>query len=192
MRRHGYTVYPVDRLVVVRRAGRLLPLRGEKWYYVESATLRLLLRWAAYHGTRVVSVERLGADGPPITFYAPEELRTVPIKKRQPPDKEKTIPALPAESKILAKFPLLREFLSATQYEDGEARVPGYLTIRPRFIEWEVTLYDPDAGCRVAVRARTLDDMLQGAEVILSASEAPWEPDNYLQEQLAKRTKKKK
>lgn len=114
------------------------------------------------------------------------------IKRRTPPEKELPIPALPSDSKALAKFPLLREFLSATQYEDGAIRTPGYCTIRPRFIEWEITLYDPDGGVRVAIRARTLDDMLQAVEVVLSASEAPWEPDSYLQDQLAKRGKKKK
>lgn len=191
MRILGLTVYRADRRVAVRRAGRLLPARGERWFWVGWNATRFLLRWEKWQGIRVVSVHRHRTPDEPITFYRPEEFTTVPIKRRTPLAEPVPLPALPATSKVLAKCPLLCEFLSATAYEDGSARQPGYVTLRNRVIEWELTLYDPDAGARVALRARTLDDVFATAEVLLSSAEAPWEPDRYLMEQLARKPKKK-
>jgi hypothetical protein len=102
------------------------------------------------------------------------------------------VPALPATSVLLAKLPAIREFLTATEYEDKSPRQPGYVTFRNRVVAFELTLYDPDGGARLAVRGPTIDQCLQLAEQMLGVEEAPWELDSYLQEQLARRAKKKK
>ncbi len=102
------------------------------------------------------------------------------------------VPALPMASTILAKLPAVREFLTATEYEDHSPRQPGYVTLRNRTTTFEVTLYDPDAGARLAVRGPDLDKTLLLVEQLLGVEEAPWELDGYLQEQLARRAKKKK
>lgn len=100
-------------------------------------------------------------------------------------------PALPAASVMLGKLPAIREFLTATAYEDGTARQPGYLTIRNRGVTFEVTVYDPDSGSRLSARAPKLDDVLALLEQLIGVEEAPWEIDSYLTEQLARRGKRK-
>lgn len=102
------------------------------------------------------------------------------------------IPALPATSVLLSKLPAIREFITATQYEDGSPRVPGYFTLRNRGASFELTMYDYDSGCRLPVSAHELDKALQLMEQLLGVEEAPWEPDRYLMNLLAERNKKKR
>lgn len=112
------------------------------------------------------------------------------IKKREVTAMDLAPPAAPAATTYLTLSPLLIEFVSATTYEGGMVRTPGYMTIRTRWTEWECTLYDPDAGMRLPVRAPTVDDLMLAVEVALGTTEAPWEVDRYLSEQLAKKVKK--
>jgi hypothetical protein len=123
-----------------------------------------------------------------VTF---EEMR---VKRRIPPQGsgKNIVPALPATSVILAKVPAMRAFVTDTAYEDGSPRVPGYFTLRNRVACFEVTLYDPDSGCRLPVRGSDLDKALQMAEQLLGVEEAPWEVDQYLLGQLEQRGRKKK
>jgi hypothetical protein len=93
---------------------------------------------------------------------------------------------------LLGKLPAIREFMTATAYDDGTPRTPGYFTVRNRVIAFELTLYDPDSGSRLVVRSPAIDTMWQMAEQLLGTEEAPWEPDGYLMDQLSKRGKKKK
>lgn len=101
------------------------------------------------------------------------------------------LPAAPSVSTLLAKLPAVREFCSATEYDDHSAREPGYMTLRTVGTQWQVTLYDPDSGTRLPVRAPDLDKALLLAEQLLGVEDAPWEPDRYLTEMLAKKNKKK-
>jgi len=100
------------------------------------------------------------------------------------------VPALPSSSTLWPKLPALREFITATTYDDGSARTPGYVTVRNRVTTFEVTVYDPDGAARLSARAPTLDGALSLVEQLLGVEEAPWEPDRYLQEQSAKLNKK--
>lgn len=102
------------------------------------------------------------------------------------------MPPAPMTSVLLAKLPAIREFMSATQYDDGSPREPGYMTIRTWGTQWQVTVYDPDSGARMPVRAPELDKALLLVEQLLGVEEAPWEIDRYLSEQLAKKSKKKR
>lgn len=101
-------------------------------------------------------------------------------------------PALPSASTMMAKSPALREFITATTYEDGTPREPGYFTLRNRGFTFELTVYDPDSGTRLAVRAPKIDDVLSMTEQLLGVEEAPWEQDRYLTEQLEGRKKGKR
>ena len=160
---------------------------------------RLLIpgKWLIVHWTRRSGYWCLAVGDrtpllqePHMFFPRPEVTR---MKRRQPPAGAGAIaPALPATSVVLSKFVLLREFLTATSYEDGSARTPGDLALRNRGVAFEITLYDPDAGLRLPVRGPTLDDALTLAEKLLGVETAPWEVDRYLTEQLAKRKGKKK
>ena len=113
------------------------------------------------------------------------------IKKREVTAMDLAPPSAPAATSYLTLSPLLLEFISATTYEGGLVRTPGYFTLRTKWTEWEGTLYDPDAGMRLPVRAPTVDDLMVALEVALGTQEAPWEVDRYLSEQLAKKTKTK-
>jgi hypothetical protein len=115
------------------------------------------------------------------------------MKRRSAPANGVAVAApLTAVSVILAKLPAIREFITATAYEDGTARMPGYITLRNRQLTFEATLYDYDSGTRLPVRGATLDECLLALEKFLGVEEAPWEIDPYLTEQLARRRKRGK
>lgn len=100
-------------------------------------------------------------------------------------------PQLDQTTKVLVKLPQLVAFVSDVVYTDKSRRTPGYFTLRNRVFAYELTLYDPDAGMRVAVRHNTVDGVLAAAEELLKAPDAPWEADSYLMGQLPKNRKKK-
>lgn len=102
------------------------------------------------------------------------------------------MPPLPSTSTLLPKCPALREFISATVYDDGTPRTPGYVTFRNRVTTYEVTVYDPDSASRLCARGPDLDHTLNLLEKLLGAEEAPWEPDRYLQEQQQSKLKRKR
>ena len=115
------------------------------------------------------------------------------MKRRQAARPGDTVlPALPSTSTHLPKLPALREFLSATKYDDDTPRTPGYVTVRNRVTTYEVTVYDPDSASRLSCRGPTLDAALALVEQLLGVEEAPWEPDNYLASQQTKSKPKKR
>lgn len=153
-----------------------------RWYHY---------RWTPYIGWECVAT---GSKGQPVT--APHNLylthKELMMKRRNLPAGTGIVqPALPSASLMLGKLPAVREFLTATEYEDKTARTPGYLTVRNRQVTFEVTLYDPDSGSRLSARAAKLDDVLALVEQLLGVEEAPWEVDPYLTEQLSRRRKKR-
>lgn len=154
-----------------------------RWYVVQ---------WSPRVGWLLVSS---GPTGTPV--HEPDynvSFEERKMKRRQPPLEggEYIAPALSMTSTILSKLPALREFITATSYEDGTARVPGYFTLRNRGASFEITVYDYDSGCRMAVTAPELDKALLLLETMLGVADAPWEQDRWLMEQLVKRNKGKK
>lgn len=99
-------------------------------------------------------------------------------------------PALSSESKAWAKYPLMREFVTKTTYDDGSPRTPGDVGLRNRGHIFELTARDPDSGLRLPVCAQTLDEVFFALESLLGAENAPWVCDEYLTAQLAKKKKK--
>lgn len=114
------------------------------------------------------------------------------LRRRQAPTQDAIPEALPAPTSVFGEGSLISEFLSATQYDDGTLRVPGSIRIENMGKSYRVTVYDHDAGLRLAVSAVCVDEALNDIEVLLGAADAPWEVDRYLSEQVAKRGKKKK
>lgn len=187
----GQTVLTCRRNPGIRRRSQYLPRYGERQLVLDRGRKWYRLHWVAHAGYRV-----LGAGPPdlPAPLYIEVDAhpqKGVRMKRRAPVSENIPGPALAAESKVLDKLPKIREFLSAVKYDDGSVRQPGYVTIRNRTWSYEITLYDPDAGLRVAVRAPTLDDVWAAAELILEADDAPWEIDQYLQSQLSRGKKKR-
>lgn len=175
----------------MRQGGQKLPQWGEKDCVVLRDDAFLYLHWRRGRGYRPLWWER--NDPPARTRIATWGAKgdRVPIKRRVVNGERIKVPALPVESKQLLRVPLLLEFLSSTEYEDGIKRTPGYMTLRNKTIEYEITLYDPDAGMRLPVRGRTLDQLLMAVETLLGAQDAAWEEDSYLQSKMPKERKKK-
>lgn len=151
-----------------------------------------LLSWLPRAGWWLLSAGLKGQpDGRP--YYECPRPEEDAMKRRLKTEGAQFImPAAPSASVLLGKLPAIREFISATEYDDKTPREPGYLTIRTVGTQWQVTLYDPDSGSRLPVRAAELDKALLLAEQMIGVEEAPWEPDRYLTELLAKRSRKKK
>jgi len=193
MRRlHGSSVFVWRPCGRMKRGFQITPRRGTKDYFIRREGEMLLMRWTAHRGLFVLAV--VAAEAPHqllIHNGFPEDWR-MPPKRRVQAGELPPVPALSMESVCFKKYPLLVEFLACTQYEDKAKREPGYFTVRNRIIEYEITLYDPDSGQRIPIRARTLDELMRGCESVLGAENAPWEIDRYLFEQLEKKTKKKK
>jgi len=175
-----------------RNGSQRTPNRGEKRFFVAREDSLFLFRWIAFRGLFLMS--SVGRKPPHATTHHygfPEDWK-MPPKRRVPEGELPPIPALGVESLIFKKCPLLIEFCAATAYEDGSMRTPGYYTFRNRVVEYEVTVYDPDAGQRMPVRARTVDEVFKAVELFLGAENAPWEVDGYLLSQVEKNNRKKK
>lgn len=174
-----------------RRVCRWSPRRGERWLRLLLPRAWWLLQWLPREGWWITSAGEAGTPFDAPTYSSPRYQGDA-MKRRQAAEPGKaTVPPLPATSTHWPKLPTIREFITATSYDDGSARQPGYLTVRNRTTTMEVTLYDPDSGSRLVCRGPSLDEALVLAEKLLGAEEAPWEVDNYLQQQLAKSKKKK-
>lgn len=172
------------------KVGQWAPHRVD-WFIVRLARRDLFLRWCPWHGLQVIGSGAIGSPYPEVNYQDPHKKVKLMKRRSAVAPEAAIVPALSSESKILNKLAHLREFLSATAYEDGTARTPGYLWLSNRRHLYEVVLFDPDSGARLPLTALTLDDVLALADTMLATDGAAWMPDKYLSEQLAKRSKKK-
>ena len=113
------------------------------------------------------------------------------MKKRTPRAESGDVPAHLAamETNVLHRCSALVEHCAATRYDDGTARQPGWWTVRTRGSSWEIEIKDPDTCSRLVVIQTSLDDALALAQALLSAEDAPWEPDPWLRASQAKKKK---
>lgn len=174
----------------VKKPRRWLPKR-EAWYCVEWKDKWYYLHWKPRQGLWWRSVMPKGDyDVAKMKSFPRPEVRS--MKRRSvAADGLPVVPAIGMASTILAKLPHLREFLTATAYDDGTARRPGYLWLSNKGSVLEVVLFDPDACARMPVTAVTFDDVLLAAEKLLGVEEAPWQQDSYLAERMAKKRTRK-
>lgn len=84
------------------------------------------------------------------------------------------------ESTVFADLLPLVEHMAVTQYDDGDPRVTGWITIKVQGAAWIVQVKDPDAAVGFTAIADTLDKALSTAALMLACDEAPWEPDPWL------------
>lgn len=184
-------VFPRTR-AATRKHGQVLPSRREKRIWLVCGSVALHLEWLPWEGYAVIGRAKwLGRD------VGTVEVLDRPgwsdgMKRRVVKGSDLILPLLSRETATLKKLPDLVAFLAECSYDDMTMRTPGYFTLRNRLHCYELTLYDPDAGVRLALRAQTLDDVLRLANEAVTAEGLPWEIDNYLQEQLTKKTKKKR
>lgn len=93
------------------------------------------------------------------------------------------------ESNLLCQFPSLIAHLAVTRYDDGDPRQTGWVQLRTQGAIWQVTAKDPDGCASLTATGGSIDDALALLELLLSAPDAPWEPDRFL---MANRTGKRK
>lgn len=140
-----------------------------------------------------VSVYKWTRDGetfsafPAATCY--EEIRAVKKKKSAASTTDAQHLAA-VESQVFAKLHPIVAHCSATKYDDGDPRKPGWVTMKTMGSAWVLEAKDPDTCSKLTVVQSTLDDALALLSVLLESEEAPWEIDPWMQAQAAK-TKKK-
>lgn len=84
------------------------------------------------------------------------------------------------ESNMFTKLHPLVEHMACTRYDDGDVRVPGWITIKTQGSAWQVQVKDPDSASSFVAVANSLDDALALASLLLEAEETPWEHDKWL------------
>jgi len=95
------------------------------------------------------------------------------------------------ESNVFGKLMGLVAHCADIKYDDGQARQPGWITLKTMGSAWVVECKDPDTTAVLRVVQATLDDALALASVLLESEEAPWEQDKWLQQQKATTARKK-
>lgn len=93
----------------------------------------------------------------------------------------------PVETNVLDKFPEIVAHCAVTKYDDGDARKPGWITLKTMGSTWMMEAKDPDSCCKITATAGTLDDVLTLLDLLLGSEEAPWEPDAWLRQQAVKK-----
>lgn len=175
----------------IRRHHQVLPRARETWLTVRRGSVDYGLCWRPWQGYTVVSWRLVADHGDPLAWHLYHEEWRMPIPKPKFDPSTLVPPDLPSESKVLAKFPALRTFLSARSYEGGGARLPGKLWIDTTAAGFQVTLIDQDNALRVSGRAATMDDLFALAELLAGGEGVQWEVDQYQREKLEKKSKKK-
>jgi len=94
------------------------------------------------------------------------------------------------ESGMFSKHHALVAHCASVKYDDGDARKPGWWTVKTMGSAWVVEVKDPDTAARLVVVQQTLDDAITLANLLLESEEAPWEPDPWLARANAEKKKK--
>jgi len=191
MRINGIRVLTLYRVAGMARRYNRLPQSREKWFYTARREQWILWHWRPRVGyvIRALGTGPVPGRDPSYTWGLKEE--QMAFARREQAGQKLPQPQLPQESKLLGKLGQLVAFVSDVKYDDNSPRTPGYFTLRNRVFTYELTLYDPDAGLRVAVRDTTVDGVFAAGNALLLAPDAPWEQDDYLTGLLAKKPKKK-
>lgn len=95
----------------------------------------------------------------------------------------------PMETIILRDHLPILEHCAMTQYEDGDPRKPGWITLKTFGSTWQFEVKDPDTLQMMRVAAPTFDEAVVLLGLLLGSEDAPWEPDVWAQQQ-AKKSKK--
>lgn len=171
-----------------KRPCRWLP-RGKGQFMVLTAHHEFVLTFRTGAGICVTERwrrhTRLGSlSGPPLGWEFPSMKKKQPLKGSEG---AKHLAAL--ETEVLRDMMPLVEHCCLRQYDDGEPRDTGWITIKTQGAAWCVQVKDPDSACSFTAVAQTLDKALETAALLLACDEAPWEPDTFL---AASKARKKK
>lgn len=166
----------------------LPPFRKIEWK-VRYKRSTILLTWVPFRG---IAARALWLPGDDWLAFPPEGQRW-----ERPEMKKKVAGTGPGGEKHLVDMqttllkghlPIL-EHCAFRQYDDGDPREPGWVTIATNGSAWVVTVKDPDSGNSFKVVGATIDQALDTAALHLACEEAPWEPDRFLLDALKKKKK---
>lgn len=164
--------------------------KGKHNYVCECRKRWFRLTWWTYKGYFLSGHYAKGAH--PLLGHVPVELKEWPemgIKKRE--SQAKNLKHLAAvESTLFSDRLSLIEHCALLQYEDGTARLPGWITIKTQGAAWVVQVKDPDSVSSFSAVAPTLDAAIDTAALLLACDDAPWEADRWLADAAARAKKK--
>ena len=188
MAKEWFVIYSHRRWRKVRPR-RWMP-RGKCQFRVVTEWYSFLLRHVPFKGMCVVSraVRKLRPGGRPVGDEVEWEYPSMKKKMSKSAEGVKHLAAM--ESNLFATLMPLVEHCALRQYDDGEAREPGWVTIKTQGAAWCVQVKDPDAAVSFVAVADTLDRALETAALLLGCDDAPWEMDRFLAQGKAAKGKK--
>jgi len=112
------------------------------------------------------------------------------MKKKKKADSVPTSKHLaPVETTLFRDFMPIIEHMAMCQYEDGDSRKVGRITLTTFGGVWQAEVKDPDTLQQMRLSAQTFDDLVLLLAVQLGSEDAPWEPDTWAQQQQKKNKK---
>jgi len=176
----------------IKRHSQRLPRFGTLAWIVRRAHVEYYLCWRKWHGATIDAWRPVKTRSDPLAWTDFGEVPPMALVRRNAVPGPLTFPDLPSESKVLAKFPTLIEFLTRRSWPDGTVRAPGRYWWDPLSSGFCLTLIDVDNALRIKVTAPTLDAAYAAAELVLGTDGGQWEVDTYEQEKREKKAKRKK
>lgn len=89
-----------------------------------------------------------------------------------------TVPAISGtDPQLLELCPGLHEWLTASRWDDGKARLTGTAMVLCEGGYWKAWLHDRDGKRSAWVTASSLLDLLIAADAMISSGAGDWRPD---------------
>lgn len=171
------------------RPRRWLP-KGKSQFFLHLGRFEFTLRAVSRKGICVVARTRIdlryGTDPGKVMWEYPSMKK----KASKVGDGNPVKHLAPMESNLFAGLMPLVEHCALRQYDDGDAREPGWITVKTQGAAWCVQVKDPDACVSFTAVGETLDKALETAALLLACDDAPWEQDRWLMGQKAGKGKK--
>lgn len=171
-----------------KRPCRFMP-NGVQSFYVTRANLVFTLTSKPWKGIAVTACLKLSKGS--LRFDKPQYEWSYPdMKKKTAAAGASDARHLVAmETSILGDLIPLVEHMAVTRYDDGDARLTGWVTIKTQGAAWVVQVKDPDSANSFQVVDSSIDKALEAASLLLACDEAPWSPDPFLAQARAKKKK---
>jgi len=164
--------------------------REKTLWYVWWSNTRYTLTGRRGDGMCVVRREVRDATNLARTLRSRDWEDLVVKKRKAAAEANASIHLAALESSVFAELLPLVEHMVTRKYDDGDAREPGWITIKTQGAAWLVQVKDPDTCSSFTAVGDSLDKALSTAALLLAAEEAPWEPDTWLQAAAARKKKK--
>lgn len=164
--------------------------RSEVWFEVHRGRYVLTVQFRPWRGLCCRSVRILGEDpNSRLLVIPPPEFSMKKVLENSAAVACTAAHLAAIDCTAFSQFPALVAHCCVVRYDDGDARQPGWFTVKTRGAAWIVQVKDPDSCCQLQATGNSLDDAMALAELLLSSDQAPWEPDLWLKRQNGKSKK---